>query len=520
MSKRKGILYGAAILTASSIMTRLVGLVFRVFLSNKIGAEGMGLFQLIFSFYSLAIVFASSGINTAVSRLVAEQFALGNKGKVKKVMATSIKTSIVLSLFVGTIVFIFSDPISVYFLKDTRASISLKAFAPSLLFIAVSSCIKGYFYAANDVAKPASSEFVEQAVRMGFIGLALGIFIPKGIEYACAATLLGFTVGELASLLYLYGFYRFAARKKLQCKASKEGALGKLLSISVPIAFSSYTTSILRMEENILILGGLQKFGGTYTEAISTYGILSGMVMPTIMFPVSLLTSLAIIILPEVSKANVTHNNKAISDTVAKVLQFTTLLSVLIVGVFVTFPYELGTAIYNTSEVGSMLRMLSMICPFIYLEVVVVGILNALGEQMSSMRYNIADSLLRLLLIYIFVPQYGFTAFLWTMVFSNVFTSFLCLRRLSKVTQMRFDFVNWILKPGIAVAASALNVRVLFYVCLLPRLSLSVALIISIIITVVVYFFMNYLVGTFSSQDIKFLKKSFKKQNSMPSSLG
>lgn len=512
MSKKNRILYGAAVLTASTVMTRLVGLVFRIYLSGKIGAEGMGLFQIVFSFYSLTLTFATSGISSAVSCLVAEQNALNKPDKVKKIMSTSMSLAFVISGVVAVVVLIFARNFSKVVLGDERTLLSIYAFAPSLVFISLSACIKGYFYGMNDVAKPAGSEFVEQFIRMVFIVIMLGMSVQKGVEYACAATLLGFTVGELASLFYLGLFYGFSRKKYMNMKASRNIFLGSILKISIPLAISSYATSVLRMWENMITLSGLEQYGGSYERAISTYGVLNGMVIPMLMFPVALLTAISITIAPQVSESKVTGNKNGVNRTISRVLQFTSILGILIVSVFLTFPHELGMAVYGNSEVGEMLWLLALICPFIYTEVVVTNVLNTIGEQVSMLMYDLVDSFLRIFLIHTFVPKYGFVAFLGTMIVSNLFTSGLYFLRFSKVMKIEFKWRDWIMNPAIAAAATTLNMRVLCYVFLFKHFSLQMGLLIGILLSVIVYFGVNFVVGTFSAGDVRDIVGAFRRK--------
>lgn len=513
MARKQRILYGAVVLMASTIMTRLVGLFFRIYLSNTIGAEGMGLFQIIFSFYSLSLTFATSGISTAVSQLVAEQNAMRSRDKIKKIMSTSMLIAFILSSIVAVIVVLFAKPFSIHILKDPRTQLSIYAFAPSLVFISVSACIKGYYYGINDVVKPASSEFIEQFIRMVCIVFLLGISAKRGIGYACAATLLGFTIGELASLLYLSLFYKRSKRKNMNIPASEDIFVGSILKISIPLAISMYASSILRMWENIITLSGLEKYGGSYEKAISTYGVLDGMVIPMLVFPVALLSAISTTIIPQVSEAKIKGNTEGIRHTVSRVLQFTSILGILIVSIFLTFPHELGVAVYNNTEVGNMLWMLAFICPFIYAEVVVYNVLNTIGEQMSTLVYNLLDGILRIFLIYMFVPKYGFNAFLIIMILSNVFTSGLCFIRLSKVTKLDFRWKDWLINPAIAAAATTLNMRVICYFFLFKQFSLKVGLLIGILLSIVIYLIVNYIVGTYSSKDVKYLISSFKVKN-------
>ena len=191
--KKHTFLKNAFILTATSLLLRTVGMFFRVYMSGKIGAEGMGLYQLIFSIYVLASTFATSGISTAVTRLVAEEAPEGGR-PASRILRRSLTLSATAGLLSGLAVFFAAEPISLYWLKDIRAVPALKILSPSLLFMGVSACLRGYFIARRKVSSSSNAQLFEQAVRMAVVFFLIDYFAPKGISFACAAVLLADTI--------------------------------------------------------------------------------------------------------------------------------------------------------------------------------------------------------------------------------------------------------------------------------------------------------------------------------------
>ncbi|MBO7217716.1 MAG: oligosaccharide flippase family protein [Clostridia bacterium] len=168
----------AAILTVTSLVLRAVGMVFRVWLATAVGAEGMGLYQQIFSVYTLVSVFASSGVGLAVTRLISEELTLGRKSGVSLIMRKSVSLTLSVAVATGALVYFLSEPISVYIMSDERAADALRMMCFSLPFMAISAVLKGYFFARKKAAVNSLSQCLEQAVRVGFIFFGLAVLRP------------------------------------------------------------------------------------------------------------------------------------------------------------------------------------------------------------------------------------------------------------------------------------------------------------------------------------------------------
>lgn len=479
--KKHTFLKNAFILTATSLLLRTVGMFFRVYMSGKIGAEGMGLYQLIFSIYVLASTFATSGISTAVTRLVAEEAPEGGR-PASRILRRSLTLSATAGLLSGLAVFFAAEPISLYWLKDIRAVPALKILSPSLLFMGVSACLRGYFIARRKVSSSSNAQLFEQAVRMAVVFFLIDYFAPKGISYACAAVLLADTIAEGASCLYLGLSYRRdqkRTRTPSGLSSPPRGVVRRLLSIAVPISAGRYLNSILRTIENLLVPSCLAKYTSSRETGLAQFGMLKGMAMPILFFPSSFLSSFSTLLVPEVSESAARHRTDQVERAVNRSLHLTLIASILISGLFAVYAKPLGLAIYQSEEIGFLIGVLAPVMPFMYLENVVDGLLRGLDQQVSSLRYSILDSVLRIALIVVLVPLQGIQGFLYVMILSNILTSLLNLHRLLKVTGLHLQWGKWIFRPALAMAASGASVWFLqqhIWSGLSPLLSLLVGI--------------------------------------------
>jgi stage V sporulation protein B len=331
--------------------------------------------------------------------------------------------------------------------------------------MAVSNCYKGYFYALGKVTQPSIIQMTEQFVRIFLIFYLMDTFLPKGLEYGCAAIAIGMTAEEIFALFIVWFFYIFD-KKPYSHKPYKksDNMIFKILGISLPLSATSYLNSLLRTVENTLIPTRLLLYGLSTESAISLYGMIKGMVLPILFFPSSILTSLSSLLIPAVAGDNAVADEKRVTKTLSQVLHFTAISGILVVAVFVAFPGEIAIAVYNDSQVGLMIKLISYVCPFMYLNMVISSMLNALGEQVSSFIVNIIESILKISIIYFFVPVYGFNAYLFALFITTILNTILYLIRLLQVSCIVFDISNWIFKPVAAAVISAFLAKNIFLI--------------------------------------------------------
>lgn len=511
--KKQNLIIGTLILTVATTLTRSIGFLFRIYLANVLGAEGMGLYQLILSFYMLMITLSTAGIRTAVSKLISEELALRQYSNAKNVLHQSIFMSMFMGTLAALIMYYFAGYVGTNMFHDERTVLPLLYLVPSLPLIAVSSCYKGYFYAVGKVVKPASAQVLEQIIRLFVIFSLMNLYLPKGLGYGCAAVSIGMTVEEMFSLIYCWILYIFEKKPyDRRNRAKPKNMIFKILGVSAPLAASSYMNSILRMVENILIPSRLILYGISSAGAMSMYGMIKGMVLPLLFFPSSFLTSLSSILIPSVAGDNAVSNEKRVTYTLSKVLHFTALSGILVVSVFISFPNEIGMAVYNDAQVGIMLKLISCVCPFMYLNMVISSMLSALGEEVASFKINLIESILKISIIYFLVPLYGFNAYLFALFITTVQNTLMYLFRLLQISCIVFDVSNWIFKPLAAAFLSSFMSRMSFKLFLSYNSSEIPVLISSIIILSLLYL-MLLIAFKSISPSIKSVRRTIKTQH-------
>lgn len=506
--KKTVFIKNAAILTTSSLILRFAGIFFKVWLAAAIGAEGIGLYQLVFSLYMFAATFATSGICTAVTRLIGEELVLGNKSGVKRILTRCIQLSLFIAVITFVILFFGAEFIANNILHDARATLSLKTLAFSLPFMGICSCIKGYFMARRRASPPSTAQLLEQLVRIAIIMLIVTKYDNIGLKFACAAVFAGDSIAEAVSCLYVYVRYRLDF-KKLVISSPISRKPYKLLPaishIALPITSGRYLNSLLRMIENILVpicLSG-SVYGG---NGIALFGMIKGMALPILFFPSTLLNALSTLLLPEISEAAARKRWGVVQSITHRIIKITSLISIIFSALFFVWGRQLGLLVYSSEEVGFLLRALSPIVPFMYLDAISDGILKGLDQQKFTFVTSIGDSAIRIVLILLVLNRWGIYGFIGVMYFSNFLTAFLNIRRLTKASSIKFDFLNLFMLP----LCYSFTICLLFdsLLKILFKTSDLVYLVIICPVCLLAYLLLLFYTRIVDSDDLNFIKKS------------
>lgn len=324
--KSKRIVSGAALLLIGSVVAKMLGALYRIPLTNVLGAEGMGMYQLVFPVYALFMVLATAGIPTALSRTVAEKRATGES--TKKYLSVSMLALFLLGLIFATIMAVFSK-----FLAQKQGNADtypgFLIIAPAIVCVCVISGFRGWFQGEMYMLPTALSNVVEQVVKLT-VGLGLSYALARrGVVYAVCGALLGVTVSEIATVLYMLLTYlvRSAKQKKenaLTARVAVERAEGDgakrarfritkaeakgILHVALPIAAVSVLMPLSSFFDSVIVINMLKVFGLEKSVATAQYGIISGPVNSLINMPVVAIMSLAVAIVPSVSASRVTRD--------------------------------------------------------------------------------------------------------------------------------------------------------------------------------------------------------------------
>ncbi|MBR5516152.1 MAG: polysaccharide biosynthesis protein [Clostridia bacterium] len=505
MKRSKAIFYNLILLTFVTLGMRFVSLGFNVYITGKLGAQGVGLYSLIMSVGGFAVTFATSGVNLGSSMLTAQALGRGSEADVRRAMIRCIAYSLFFGLTGCAAMYALASPISIHILGDRRCILPLKILSFALPFISLSSALSGYFTAVRRVFKNAAVQVCQQLFNILLTVRFIALLLPKGLEYACVAVILGSAVSEAFAFLCSFTVWRVDLHKHNKNKGEKENCLGKkLLSISLPVALSAYVRSGLVSVEHILIPKGLKKYGAGNSAALASYGVLHGMAMPIVLFPMALISAFAGLLVPEIAGSVAAGENKRIENIVSRSLRLTLLFGVGCAGVLAAFGNTLGIMIYKDANAGTFIRIMAPLIPVMYFDHIVDGMLKGLGEQLYSMRVNIFDAFMSVVLVYFLVPEWGIFGYAFIIYAMEIVNTALSVTRLVQRCDVKLSILNWVVKPlASIIAASSLEK-------IISRLLPVSNTVVSICITLILYILFLRISSSFDNSDIMWFKNAIK----------
>lgn len=445
---------GAFKLTVAGLVVRLMGFANRIFMSNLIGAEGMGLYQLAFPVYSLIILTLTSGVSVTVSWLVARYKAAGQLSECKRCAKAGFAVLLISGSICAVLMAAFAKPLAVYVLGDERTALSIALLAPCIPIVASASALKGYFYGMAKVTPTAVSQIVEQVVRIGFVFLFSTAIAGQNLANACAILTLSSAVGEMANLLVVAIAFTSEEKKRPERNpaAFKEDTK-TIIKSSLPVSAGRFITSMIGSAEAIMLPSCFLKGGLDYSASLSMLGRLSGMAMPLITFPSVVTSAMATTLVPAVSSAVSVNNMKLARERISKSITLSTTMGFLFFAVFFTFGDAIGDLLYQGENVGVLLREMSVFCVLLYLQQTLSGILHGLDRQKEALVSTLVGSVVRLATIWFAVPVWGVDGYIVGMLAGTALSctiNFVCV---TKFTGIPLRPLKWFVMPALPAAS-------------------------------------------------------------------
>ena len=434
--RRHPLIAGTMLLTISGVLSRVIGFFYRIFLSQRIGAEGMGIYQLTIPIYILTISLTSSAIQTAISRFVAQAAVssaanchtssdggarFGSKPSASPYcnescyLGAGLIISLTISFLCTAFLYQFAEPIAVHFLEEPRCASLLQIIALSIPFGAIHSCINGYFYGLKKTFVPASSQLVEQLVRVLTVWLFFEISMEKYQAISLNLVVWGLVAGEAAAVLFSISFVRLK-----KSRGSRIQAVGQIFFLSLPLTANRVMVNLLQSLEAVMLPGQLRLYGYSPSEALSVYGILTGMALPMVLFPSVLTNSVSVMLLPLIAEAQEKQEKRYIIKAIKKTCFYSLLLGFLCTAMFLVLGRWMGSALFSNELAGTFIVTLGWICPFLYLSTTLHSILNGLGKTTSTFFLNILGLSIRIAFVLFVIPIAGIKGYLWGTLLSQI----------------------------------------------------------------------------------------------------
>lgn len=398
-----------------------IGMLFNLYISNKIGAEAVGVFSLVMSVYIFAITLATSGLSLACTCIVSEQFAQKNFFNGFKAVKSCLFFSLLLGLGSGFLILVFSNTISQNWLNSMVSCVPIYLIAVGIPFISISSVLNGYFSAVRKAYKSAFSQVFELLVKILVSLLLLNFYIDRNVETICICLILADVISEVASCCLLFALYKIDKHRYSNRSITDITFKKRIFKITIPVSITSYIRSGLSMLKQFLIPSRLVLFGLPYSMALSEYGKINGMTMSVLMFPNVFILSFSNLLIPEFSSLMSKQYKKRILEVCQKVFFATSIFSIAISVIFFFFANEISLMVFKNLSCAKYIKILSPLILFMYLDNIIDSMLKGLNKQFGVMFCNILDLILTISILYFLLPSFGLTGYLLAIMISEIF---------------------------------------------------------------------------------------------------
>ena len=448
MSRKLPIFYNALLLTGVNLLLRLVSTTFQVHISSRIGAEGVGLLQLVMSVGGLAMTAGMGGIRTATMYLTAEELGRKRPQNVRWILSGCFLYSILCSGAIAIALYAFAPFLAQNWVGNPHTINAIRLFSLFLPLVCLCGCMTGYFTAANRIGTLAVVEIFEQLCYMAVTMLALTLWAGTDAERACESVVLGSGISACFTLLCL----SILRLREHPPTGPRIPVRSRLLRTALPLALADDLKSGISTTENLMVPQRLALYPGELTP-LAAFGTVCGMVFPVVMFPAAILFALAELLIPELARCSAAESTIRIRYLVKRSLKLALLYGCLCGGILHLVALPLCSALYGDSSVGRYLRLYSLLVPMLYCDAIVDSMVKGLGQQTASVRYNILTSSMDVLFLYLLLPRFGMDGYFISFLVTHLINFILSLRRLLKISRIRVPFHVPVLAVSAALAS-------------------------------------------------------------------
>ena len=446
MSK-KTIIKGTLILTIAGLLTKILGFYNRIFLTRLIGVVELGKYQLIFPIYMFVFACCSQGISTTLTKQTSYYIGKGSKEKADYIFKLSICISTILSLLLALTIYLNSNLISYKLLKNTDCGILLRIITIAMPFVAIKSCINFYFIGIDKPGYHGFSHLIEQIIRIS-AAYILSLFVMADKVNAVLAVI-AVVIGEVSATVISIVIYYVNRAKANKSKTvtekipltpkEKRYVRQYFKNDAIPITINNLIFTLFSTLEAIIMPAMLFYYYNDSDTALEMFGIVTGIVIPFILFPATITTSLSTMLLPAISYANARKDIRAINSALKNCIVFCLFLGALASAGFYALGIPMCEIAFKSKEAGILLKKLCLLCPLIYTSGNLTSILNGIDKSFFALICNVIGISIRICFIFLMVPNYGLNAYAIGMFTSYTVINLLMLfgiRRIITKTQL------------------------------------------------------------------------------------
>ena len=449
LHKKLPIFYSALLLTGVNLLLRLVGTSFQVYLSGRIGAEGIGLLQLVMSVGFLAMTAGMAGVRTATMYLTAEELGKKHAGNVIWVLSACVGYSVLCSGVISGSLYCGAPFLAARWIGNPATAGAIRLYAAFLPISCLCGVMTGYFTGANRIGTLAAVEVAEQLLSTAVTMLLLSLWAGTDAPKACMSVILGSGIGACVTLTLLV-ILRLRERVP---SAPRICVRKRLLQTVLPLALADDLKAGISTTENLMVPKRLAFFSGV-DNPLAAFGMVTGMVFPVLMFPAAILFGLAELLIPELARCCAAGSTTRIGYLTQRSLRVALIYSCLFCGLLFLLADPLCTALYHSPEAATYLRRFAVLVPVLYCDAITDAMTKGLGQQKICVLFNILTSFMDVVLLFVLLPHYGMAGYFWSFLVTHLLNFVLSLRLLLKITGLKIR----LLVPLLAFVSTILAV--------------------------------------------------------------
>lgn len=495
---KNSVFIGVFSLTLSNIALQLLGFFYRICIGRIIGAEGMGIYQLILPFYSVVISITMSGLTIAVSRIAAEYNAFNNDTGARKAVKLSQIMFVALFVCVAIPTIQYSEWISTNLLGNDKTRAALCFLLPCLFLTGFENIFKNFYFGKKKLTPPIISELTEQIVRIAAVVILLLTFRTGDSGVNAVLIVAGMTISEIISVFLLSAMYSKHQRLPTYIKPEPTlKLLSKIGSIALPISAAGALTNILCSANSVLIPRRLVSSGMEMSAALGEFGVLFGMIMPLLFLPIAFIAPLTVIIIPKLSEGIAMKNPDDVKRKAGKAVHVTGLMTFPAMAALIPLGDVACRLIYNQSGAGRYMLPLCIATVFSYYQITTNAVLNGIGLQKRAAIHVIIGSVIQLAFTWsVGYPQIGMRGFIIGCVVSDMLMAVLNMSYMIKKLEMKIRWFNWFGIPIICSTLAGLIINLSFKLLIFDGVGEWQALLISVLMGGLCYMVTLNLMGT------------------------
>ncbi len=380
-----------------TVLDRTLGFVFKIYLSRELGSQGIGIYQIALSFFIVLLTTTTSGIPLIVSKYTARYDQKNANGVTSAALCLGSGVSVIIIVL---ILFLYK-PLSFFFASSESASLLL-FMLPALLFSAIYSAFRGNLWGKSKFFAVSIVEVIEQIGRM----VACFALFSLGFN-KLSVTALSLSIGCFVSMLCVTVYY-FCSKGRL---SSPKGHFVPLITSALPITVSRAAGSIIGSLNAIAVPFLLSSSGLSTAQALSEYGSSVGLAMPLLFVPITIIGSLAFVLVPSLSKSVGRGEKDKASAKIQNALIFSIILSALFVPIFSSCGEKIGIFVYDNASAGLFLKVASWTLIPLSVESITSSVMNSLDLEMRSFINYLVGSAVTFTVMFLFYGAFNTSVF-------------------------------------------------------------------------------------------------------------